>query len=94
MGKILLAILFSGMLIFTMASLEVWADYLDAMEDTATWQPYNTIITDKEAKIVHDYHGILSMKWSIPHKDFIFERDGKICRARAFEIIKEAELKK
>lgn len=92
MGKILIAMLISGLLVFNMMGIEVYLDYLNAMEDTATWQPYNTIITNKEAKIVHDYHGILSMKWSIPHKDFIFERDGEICRTRAFEIIKNAEL--
>jgi hypothetical protein len=49
------------------------------------------IITDQEAEIVMEYHGILFMEWSIPHKDFIFKRDGEICRARAFEILKEGK---
>jgi len=50
---------------------------------------YAHIITNSDAETVMEYHGILSMEWSIPHKDFIFKRDGKICRARAFEILKE-----
>ena len=55
--------------------------------------PPQGIITDKEAKVVMEYHGILSMKWSIPHKDFVFERNGEICRARAFEILKGKNIK-
>ena len=69
--------------IYGFNQLDKWAE---AQEVLAV---YGYIITDEEAKVVHDYHGILSMKWSIPHKDFIFKRDGEICRARAFEVIKE-----
>ena len=47
------------------------------------------IITRSEAKKVMEYHGILRMEWSIPHKYFIFERNGEICKTRAFEILKE-----
>lgn len=67
------------------SSLNRWA------ESKEVQAVYGYIITNSEAKIVMDYHGILSMKWSIPHKDFVFERDGEICRARAFEILKEGK---
>ena len=65
--------------------------WIDRQAEQIIVQPAHQIqiITDKEAKVVMEYHGILSMKWSIPHRDFIFERDGKICKARAFEILKE-----
>ena len=67
-------------------NLNVWAN------NQLVGPPHQVqIITDQEAKIVMEYHGILSMDWSIPHKDFIFERDGEICRARAFEILKETK---
>lgn len=52
---------------------------------------YAHIITNADAKKVMDYHGILSMKWSVAHRDFIFQRNGKICKARAFEILKETK---
>lgn len=49
------------------------------------------IITRAESKKVMEYHGILSMEWSIAHHDFVFYREGILCRARAFEILKETK---
>lgn len=76
-------VLCSGM-VFGLSKLDIWAE-------TQRVQPAHQIkiITRAEAKFVMRYHGIKHMEWSVAHHDFVFKRDGEICRARAFEIIKE-----
>ena len=80
---ILCTLVFCSSCFVSLIKLGEWA------ESQIVQTNYGYIITDEEAEIVHNYHGILSMKWSIPHKDFVFERDGETCKARAFEVLKE-----
>jgi hypothetical protein len=65
-------------------SLERWAEMQEVRPAN-----YLHILTKADSITVMDYHGILFMEWSVAHRDFIFKRDGVICRTRAFEILKE-----